>query len=408
MIKNFFLFLIIFFILLSSYNLSAQYAGGDGSAGNPYQIATTSQLEHLMATSSDWSSHFVLTADIDMNSLSANPIGNSSTNFTGTFNGRSYVIRNLNINNPGADDQGLFGYISNSTITNLGITNAYINGQNTQGILCGTATLSSISNCYATGTVQGASIIGGFIGDNSISSITNCYFNGTVEGADYIGGFCGENNIFSSISNCYSNGSVDGDEAVGGFCGITNQSSINNCYSTCNVSGNYRIGGFCGYNYNISSISNCYAIGNVQGSNVVGGFCGLNFFCTIEYCYSIGKPTGSTNVGGFIGDSFNGIQNCNFWNKETSELNNAVGTGNSSGITGLTTIQFQNANSFSPCFDFDNDWVMGFYVKDSNYLFPMLRSFSYVIIPTLTEWAAFLFISLLAVIGSWFVWRKLV
>jgi len=49
-------------ILIWSIGAFAQFAGGDGSPGSPYQVATATQLNSVR----DYmSSHFLQTADID-------------------------------------------------------------------------------------------------------------------------------------------------------------------------------------------------------------------------------------------------------------------------------------------------------------------------------------------------------
>ncbi len=84
------------------------------------------------------------------------PIGNSSSPFTGTFNGNNYTISNLFINLPSMNDVGLFGQTSGATIENVGLVNATITGQNNVGGLAGSSyNSSSIDNSYATGSVNG-------------------------------------------------------------------------------------------------------------------------------------------------------------------------------------------------------------------------------------------------------------
>ena len=65
------------------------------------------------------------------------PIGNSSTPFTGTFNGNNYTISDLFINLPTTNDVGLFGYTWGAIIENVGLLNANITGQNNVGGLVG-------------------------------------------------------------------------------------------------------------------------------------------------------------------------------------------------------------------------------------------------------------------------------
>ena len=65
---------------------------------------------------------FVLTNDIDLSEYSNwTSIGTSSNKFQGTFDGQGHVISNLTrVDDTIRDCFGLFGYINNATIKNLG------------------------------------------------------------------------------------------------------------------------------------------------------------------------------------------------------------------------------------------------------------------------------------------------
>ena len=101
------------------------------------------------------------------------PIGNntaSSYNFKGTFDGNDHVIYNLRVNNPGADYQGLFGYVSGGTIKNVILYNASINGNNEVGGIVGyksNSSSGSITNCDVYGAVSGKECVGGICGLSS-------------------------------------------------------------------------------------------------------------------------------------------------------------------------------------------------------------------------------------------------
>src|SRR3972149_1370772 len=97
-----FLCVILFLFSGFSYGQTATApTTGDGSSGNPYQIATLDNLYWLSqqesnsdATGPYWSRNFKQTADIDASSSSGwssgsgwSPIGNSSIKFTGSYNG---------------------------------------------------------------------------------------------------------------------------------------------------------------------------------------------------------------------------------------------------------------------------------------------------------------------------------
>ena len=202
--------------------------------------------------------------------------------------------------------------------------------------------------------------------------------------------------------------------SIGGFVGYNNYGTISNCFASGNASGYLNIGGFAGRNiYGI--ITNCYATGNASGDRGVGGFAGYCANGSISYCYSLGIPSATTmlNEGGFIGNSLGSpTYNCNFWNIETSGTEDAVGNmdPDPTGVTGLTDQQFSDPSNFS-CFNFGNDWIMPSSLRygDKFGNYPILRSILFTFfIPTLTEWTVIIFVGLLAGVGGWFVWRKLV
>ena len=154
--------------------------------------------------------------DYDSDGKGFMPIGNLSSNFTGTFDGKSYKITNLVINRSSMDYVGLFGYAgSESEITNVGLEDVDVNGSSYVGGLVGNNS-GTITNCYSTGSVSGSSYVGGLVGDNS-GTITNCYSTGSVSGSSYVGGLVGYTD--GTITNCYSTGSVSGTSVFGGLVG---------------------------------------------------------------------------------------------------------------------------------------------------------------------------------------------
>lgn len=304
-------------LLFGINTLYAQkYSGGDGSSGNPYQIATTADLIELSNTSDDWESHFIQTANITFNAdeqqvdwdwdgtadwdtedqKGFSPIGNYDSRFKGSYDGGGYTISNLYINRPTSDDIGLFGYVQAGSIRNLGIISADVTGQNEVGVLAG--------GCYW------------WSGDNPVN-IDNCYSKGTVNGNNQVGGLIGY--TFSgdiSISKCFSSVSVSGNESVGGLVGQLTGAIIENCYATGQVDGNKYVGGLVGSLWhNSSDIRNSYSTGAVSGTSNVGGLLGA-------------KNTGSSYLS------------C-YWDTQTS------GQPNSAGGTGKTTTQMKKQSTFS-------------------------------------------------------------
>lgn len=295
---------------------SVLFSGGSGTSGDPYLISTLGDLKYLSENSGHWNKHFKQTADIDAQYTSGwnsgagfSPIGNSTTNFTGSYDGQDYTIDNLFINRPATDDIGigLFGYTKGATIEKLGLLDVY------------------------------------------------------VAGGRYVGGLVGANTDNSTVSNSYSTGSVTGSvHSVGGLVGYNylNSSTVSNSYSTVSVTGNTYVGGLVGYNYG-ATVKNSYSRGDVtrtSGTNTYfGGLCGLNRSSTIEYCYSTGDVFEEDGVAwgtdgslsydkGFVGGEVAPTTYTNnFFDSEASnQSSDAVGA-----ATALTTAQMQDYNTFT-------------------------------------------------------------
>ncbi len=282
-----------------------------GTASIPFLIHNVNQLQFMGYALND---SFQLDSDIEASATSGwnsgagfMPVGNSSTPFTGTFNGDSYTISDLFIDLPSTNGVGLFGDTSCATIENVGLVNANITGQNGVGALVGYNNNSSrIDNSYATGTVQGGNYVGGLVGQNTnSSSIDNSYATDRVIGGSYsAGGLVGGNYNSSSIDNSYATGSVSGNYWVAGLVGTNYLSSIANSYATGTVSGGYWVaGGLVGGN-TFGSVANSYATGNVSGTFNIGGLVGFNSSGNIINSYATGSLSGSNEVGGLVGYTY--------------------------------------------------------------------------------------------------------
>ena len=116
------------------------------------------------------------------------PIGNSSTKFTGSFDGQGGTISGLLINRPTTNYVGLFGYVDiGGTVQHVGLQNATVTGQNDTGALAGYNN-GAITQAYAAGTVSGAGLVGGLVGVNG-GTITQTYATAAVSGTgNYVGG----------------------------------------------------------------------------------------------------------------------------------------------------------------------------------------------------------------------------
>ena len=210
---------------------------GNGTVGNPYQISDPVDLYWLSTHSEVWDDYFIQTADIDASGTSGwnsgagfSPIGNYSTMFTGSYDGRGFEIDGLYINRPSTNYAGLFGLQNSASICNLGLLNVDITGANYVGALMGYSFFASINNCFSTGSVIGVDSVGGLVGVNSESAVINSYNTGSVSGHSKIGGLVGRN-AFASVINSYSTGSVIGSGSdIGGLVGGVMVSTVNNSF----------------------------------------------------------------------------------------------------------------------------------------------------------------------------------
>ena len=107
-----------------------------------------------------------------------NPIGTSTNQFKGTFEGSAKTISNLTINKPDMSWVGLFGYIENSTIKGLNISNFSIKGNEGNGPVVGFAKSSNIMEIVANDIkVSGKWTSGGVVGALSNSNIYSVIVN---------------------------------------------------------------------------------------------------------------------------------------------------------------------------------------------------------------------------------------
>ena len=300
--------------------IATPFLYGSGTEINPYQIATLEDLRCIMNNPSLWDKYYIQTTDINASTTISwdygngfSPIGNSTTNFTGEYNGAGHTIDSLFIERSETDYIGLFGYTYGANIDSLGLTNLNITGKDNACGLVGYNYYSTVSNSYITGSISGTNYVGGLIGQNVSSTVSNTYSTGSVTGSNYVGALVGYN-YYSTISNSYSTGSVSGTDYVGGFIG---------------------------YNYYSSTVSNSYSTGSVTGSDEVGGLVGRNYSSsTVSNSYSTGNVTGSTNVGGLVGSNNSPVSN-SFWDIETS------GQSTSSGGTGKTSAEMKNIVTYT-------------------------------------------------------------
>ena len=329
---------------------AAAFAGGTGTAEDPYQIANGAQLAYLASSVNSGETYeeknFVLTANIDLNGLPWTPIANSFSDallggsdyrvFAGNFDGNGYTISNVSIGSETtpleSDVFGLFG-ATEGKISNLNLDTVSICGIAkiaSIGAVVGFAgglvgySGGSIENCHVTGLTMDMSApsnvyaaaywVGGLVGAlDGTQLINECSVSGSITekaGKGSIGGLIGELGKAAKITYSRSNVTVNvkadsrGGADVGGFIGKGNgktdaETVIRNCYATGNVTGGAYTGGFAGGLWGLN-IKNCYASGNVsQAAAAMASFVGTDasdsaYYGSITNCFTTGSVTGSS------------------------------------------------------------------------------------------------------------------
>lgn len=346
----------------------AHFAGGSGTEGDPWQIATTEHLDHIREYLGPEHSdkHFVQSADINLGIPPWNadegwlPIGSypPEERFRGSFDGDEYTIYNLTIDREG-DYQGLFGYIQNAHIKNVILQDINISGNMYIGGLTGFLNDSRIENCTVTGTIESRvslnSHAGGLVGQqkNGTSEsniILDSYANVNITGANITGGLVGFHQQ-GSIIGSRSLGDVRGRTYVGGLAGYS-RSIIKESSAKGNVSATGTcVGGLVGSGSNEKRVVNSFARGEVYGDARVGGLIGHNLG-EISNSYSTGAVLGGASTGGLIGENEGNIEN-SYWDIQRS------GMGESDGGFGRLTrhMTYPYAQHTFSDWDFDDVWV---------------------------------------------------
>ncbi|MBO5079124.1 MAG: S8 family serine peptidase, partial [Oscillospiraceae bacterium] len=330
-------------------------ANGDitENAEGYYEISDAADLLAFAALVNDGSNTIngKLMADIDMAGKEWTPIGNSSKNYAGTFDGQGHTISNLTAET-NSSYMGLFGYVSAGTVKNVIVKDAKITGYQYVAGIVGRLASGRIENCAVTGT----SVI-----SNTCTSDANT------------AGVVGYVDANGTIESCYSEATVTGvGKYTGGIVGYVKTSiTLTNCYNVGAVTGkSYTAGIVARLPYSSATVANCYSMGTVVGeSSYVGAVIGSGSG-TISNNYYL---SGSAKIGT---TAMNGIGNYNASAKAdtagktdgkdaawfaSADAVTALNNGGSAWIAGTAApvlAVFGNTGSSEPCQHTDvSDWV---------------------------------------------------
>lgn len=261
---------------------AADFAGGNGTEADPWQISTAAELallhERLVSDAQNvkndyTSAYYVLTADIALNDVTDfdnweeaapeyawMPIGFDVAVFDGVFDGQGHNISGLYINANAKDhgcNYGLFDTV-NGTVKNVNVEKSYFSVSGKPCALGSVAGLlmdeAHIENCTSSAVFSGYdATLGGIVGqtyggvdtgivdaeeDREIKypTISGCTFTGVITqvkdgAAVYMGGIIGS--CDGNVENCVNAGDIHfaagNVDAVGGIAGRMSEGTMVAC-----------------------------------------------------------------------------------------------------------------------------------------------------------------------------------
>lgn len=403
-------------------NLSAIVNGRDALNSIVGSNNNSVTAEDVVATDKTYKDcYFVVAADLGTADAKIElvPIGKDSTHyFAGTIfggndsdaNNRTMRTINLNIQQSGVSNVGLFGYVKGASISYIKTAGTIVGGNATGGLV-GCMENGEIFNCANSATVTGRERVGGIVGynpDNQRGKIYGTIINdGAINGTNMVGGLVGQwhgewnlNGTYGTftntgnvnggtgasvggiagfadrtIKNAANSGNVVGGTSVGGIAGRC-QAPIENSYNTGDVRGTATtsqgeitgsptgvfVGGITGYTSANASISNCYNTGHISAlstsggylsnANYVGGIVGFAQ-AAVSYCANIGGLIeGNDYLGGIVGNSSSTIDHCYDVQGQRKHRYNTGRIGAISGYGGTATNSWAinaKANDGSTC-----------------------------------------------------------
>ncbi|MGB1236720.1 MAG: filamentous hemagglutinin N-terminal domain-containing protein [Pseudomonadales bacterium] len=261
--------------------------------GNNTALAGNTAFDELSQLNP--SIHAVLGVDIDA-SAGLDSIGLTGTHSGNTllgFDGLGNTISNLNINDSGAANVGLFSEAgSDSYLRNLTLNGGTVIGRSHVGAAVGYAdglTLDNVSSNVAIRVSSSAFNTGGLVGYMNNSHISNSSVVADIIGNFRVGGLVG-NMDRSQISDSSASGRIRGDNLIGGIAArAAIDSSLKNVHFNGDVETNTgkarELGGIVGKLYN-SQLENAYSSGTVSGTADKGGNYGGDLGGLVGYAIS--------------------------------------------------------------------------------------------------------------------------
>jgi UDP-3-O-[3-hydroxymyristoyl] glucosamine N-acyltransferase len=286
------------------------FAGGTGTAGDPFQICTTTQFLQLATSSSYFGSQFRLMRSLDFTSVTYQPVGLVAS-FSGVFDGNHRTLANITYGTTTTDYAAPFRYLDGSAavIRNLRVTGATVTGRTYVSAVAGALTNGArVENSFASGTIAtqtSGTGHAGVVGWCSGCAVTDTTASVTVVGSGSAGGLVGEVTGGATLLRDRATGNVTGGGGgkFGGLVGsISGTSRIEDCVASGNITSTASYnGGLVGYATGAVVIARSSASGSVSGPTS-GGLVGyLDVGGVIRDASASGAVSGSGSTGGLVG-----------------------------------------------------------------------------------------------------------
>lgn len=345
-------------VLFAKYELiEGLFAGGDGTAVNPYQISNYAQLRHMKIYPD---SDFKLVNDLDLSGINHIPLFDAARPFNGSFDGGCFSISNLTVDGYYQFPSllgviGEKGSVSALRIRKLDITIPDFDTTafplNTSplsvGALCGLSYGELTDVRVYTGDISGSGLtndgiaVGGLAGQTASGKITNCETDIDIILDDFtyyqvrryaynIGGLIGVAN--SDVVSCEVYGSIfidnmynsDGSTTIGSYSGVSvggmiglyntlksvqpENVLIDDCFITVDISVNCpsHVAGLVGFisTSSVVTVKDSYALGEIAHGGAVSGFIQIFDAGTgseINNCVAGVDILSAASASGFVG-----------------------------------------------------------------------------------------------------------
>lgn len=346
-----------------------------GTQSDPYLIQTPANLTCLNNNSSYYwggGKYFRQTANLDMTGANwTSGIGNSTTEFTGHYDGGNYSVDNLSITATHSSSYfvgglALFGYLaSTGTIDNLKISNISVSltGSGSTSFIGTVVGLNagSVNNVYTEGTVNVDETgtvfrVGGFAGSgagtaSNISSDVDVSITtrtASPSNIAYAGGFMGE--VTGTVTAAKNSGSLTIISAAyvgqsSSFIGGLDGGSLSDSYSSAGI--------------NITSPQLISHVGMIVG-NVIDSAITRVY---VDGLMSLNPGNGTSYIGTLVGSSIGASSLTNsYWDQtmmgQTYPAVGAVTSGslNQAGTSGKPTVTLSKYSTYSTTTFLSTPW----------------------------------------------------